>query len=141
MRRPRTLTHPKPSARADIQRQLRAHLAGLTGGLAPDDYLKAWWQWYLGVASQPPRQAALAQSAYEKALDSWQFAARASAGAPLSPERDSLGFGDAAWDAWPFNAVARTYSNWASWWQQALQAPAGARFRPGTRELRRATAA
>jgi polyhydroxyalkanoate synthase len=116
----------QPSARADIQRQLRAHLAGLTGGLAPDDYLKAWWQWYLGVASQPPRQAALAQSAYEKALDTWQFAARASSGSPLSPERDSLGFADAAWNAWPFNAVARTYSNWASWWQQALQAPAGA---------------
>jgi polyhydroxyalkanoate synthase subunit PhaC len=116
----------QPSARADIQRQLRAHLAALTGGLAQDDYLKAWWQWYLGVASQPPRQAALAQSAYEKALDSWQFAARASSGSPLSPERDTLGFGDAAWNAWPFNAVARTYSNWASWWQQALQAPAGA---------------
>jgi polyhydroxyalkanoate synthase subunit PhaC len=124
-RAPASNTDPS-SAKADIQRQLRAHLAALTGGLAPDDYLKAWWQWYLGVASQPPRQAALAQSAYEKALDSWQFAARASAGSPLSPERESLGFGDAAWNAWPFNAVARTYSNWASWWQQALQAPPGA---------------
>ena len=117
---------PSSSAKADVERQLRAHLAALTGGLAPDDYLKAWWQWYLGVASQPPRQAALAQSAYEKALDSWQFAAQASQGAPLSPERENLGFGDEAWNAWPFNAVARTYSNWASWWQQALQAPAGA---------------
>ncbi|GAC1700443.1 MAG: alpha/beta fold hydrolase [Steroidobacteraceae bacterium] len=121
---PASRTAPaQPSARADIRRQLRAHLAALTGGLAPDDYLKAWWRWYLGVASQPPRQAALAQSAYEKALDSWQFAARAAGGAPLSPERENLGFGDEAWNAWPFNAVARTYSNWASWWQQALQAP------------------
>ncbi len=115
----------QPSAKADIQRQLRAHLAALTGGLAPDDYLKAWWEWYLGVAAQPPKQAALAQSAYEKALDSWQFAARASSGSPLSPERENLGFGDTAWNAWPFNAFARTYSNWASWWQQALQAPPG----------------
>ena len=119
-RAPASNTDPsQPSAKADIQRQLRAHLAALTGGLAPDDYLKAWWQWYLGVASQPPRQAALAQSAYEKALDSWQFAAQASQGAPLSPERENLGFGDEAWNAWPFNAVARTYSNWASWWYTA----------------------
>jgi polyhydroxyalkanoate synthase subunit PhaC len=115
----------QPSAKAAIERQLRAHLAALTGGLAPDDYLKAWWEWYLGVAAQPPKQAALAQSAYEKALDSWQFAARASSGSPLSPERENLGFGDAAWNSWPFNAFARTYSNWASWWQQALQAPPG----------------
>jgi polyhydroxyalkanoate synthase subunit PhaC len=105
---------------------LRAHLAALTGGLAPDDYVKAWWEWYLGVASQPPREAALAQSAYEKALDTWQFAARAASGSPLSPERESLGFGDPAWSVWPFNTFARTYSNWASWWHQALQPPAAA---------------
>jgi polyhydroxyalkanoate synthase len=123
---PASNTDPaQASAKAQIQRQLRAHLAALTGGLAPDDYLKSWWKWYLGVATQPPRQAALAQSAYEKALDSWQFAARASKGTPLSPEREDLGFGNEAWNAWPFNAVARTYSNWASWWQQALQAPPG----------------
>jgi polyhydroxyalkanoate synthase len=113
----------RPSAKSDIERQLRAHLAALTGGLAPDDYLKAWWKWYLGVASQPPRQAALAQSAYEKALDTWQFAARAASGSPLSPDRESLGFGDPAWNVWPFNTFARTYSNWASWWSQALQQP------------------
>jgi polyhydroxyalkanoate synthase len=116
----------RPSAKSDIEQQLRAHLAALTGGLAPDDYLKAWWKWYLGVASQPPRQAALAQSAYEKALDTWQFAARAASGSPLSPDRESLGFGDPAWNVWPFNAFARTYSNWASWWNQALQQPSAA---------------
>jgi polyhydroxyalkanoate synthase len=112
---------PPVSAKAELERQLRAHLAALTGGLAPDDYLKAWWQWYLGVASHPPKQAALAHSAYEKALDTWQFATRAASGSPLSPERESLGFGDPAWNVWPFNAFARTYTNWASWWHQALQ--------------------
>jgi polyhydroxyalkanoate synthase len=122
-----------PSAKADVERALRAHLAALSGGLAPDDYLQAWWEWYLGVASQPPRQAALAQSAYEKALDTWQFASRAVSGAPLSPERDSQGFGDPAWNVWPFNAFARTYSNWASWWQQALQAPSQAAESPAAR--------
>jgi polyhydroxyalkanoate synthase len=103
-----------------VQRQLRAQLAALTGGLAPDDYLNAWWEWYLGVATHPPRQAQLAQSAYEKILDSWQFFARAAGGAPLDPGGKELGFGDAAWNQWPFNVYAHTYSNWASWWQQAL---------------------
>jgi polyhydroxyalkanoate synthase subunit PhaC len=103
-----------------VERQLRAQLAGLTGGLAPDDYLNAWWEWYLGVATQPPRQAQLAQSAYEKILDSWQFFARAAGGEPLAPGAQELGFADAAWNVWPFNVYAHTYGNWASWWQQAL---------------------
>ena len=29
--------------KAEIERHLRAQLAALTGGLAPDDYLDAWW--------------------------------------------------------------------------------------------------
>jgi polyhydroxyalkanoate synthase subunit PhaC len=106
----------------DVERQLRAQLAALTGGLAPDDYLHAWWDWYLGVATEPPRQAQLAQSAYEKMLDSWQFAARAAGGEPLAPGGAEHGFGDAAWNVWPFNVYARTYTNWAGWWQQALAA-------------------
>ena len=118
---------PSPGAapQAEVERQLRAQLAALTGGLAPDDYLEAWWQWYLNVATQPPRQAQLAQSAYEKLLDTWQFAAQAASGSPLAPERETQGFSDAAWNAWPFNVYARTYANWASWWQQAL-APSAA---------------
>ncbi len=110
---------------ADVERQLRAQLAALTGGLAPDDYLEAWWQWYLNVATQPPRQAQLAHSAYEKLLDTWQFAAQAASGGALAPERETQGFSDAAWNVWPFNVYARTYANWASWWQQALE-PAAA---------------
>ncbi len=122
---------PDPTAssdsapQADVERQLRAQLAALTGGLAPDDYLEAWWQWYLNVATQPPRQAQLAQSAYEKLLDTWQFAARAASGSPLAPERETQGFSDDAWKVWPFNVYARTYANWATWWQQAL-APSAA---------------
>ena len=112
--------------RAEIERQLRAQLAALTGGLAPEDYARAWWEWYLGLATQPPRQAALANSAWEKALDSWQFAAEAAAGKPLSPQRAEAGFGDEAWNVWPFNVYARAYSNWAGWWQQAFAPTPGA---------------
>jgi len=112
--------------KAEIERHLRAQLAALTGGLAPDDYLNAWWEWYLKLATQPPRQAQLARSAYQKILDSWQFMARAAGGTPLAPGHEELGFSDTSWNVWPFNAYARTYANWASWWQQALQPPAAA---------------
>ena len=124
-------THTSPpdssaDAKAEILRDLRAQLAALTGGMAPEDYLKAWWDWYLNLAAQPPRQAQLAHSAYEKLLDSWHFLSRAAAGAPLPPGHENLGFGDAAWNVWPFNVYAHTYANWASWWQQALSPPAAA---------------
>jgi polyhydroxyalkanoate synthase len=113
------------AAEQDAQRQLRAQLAAISGGLAPDDYARAWWDWYLHLATHPDRQQALAQSAYDKTLDSWQFLARAAAGEPLAPGHENLGFAGAAWNVWPFNAYARTYANWASWWQQALEPGSG----------------
>jgi polyhydroxyalkanoate synthase len=119
-------TSSTANAKAEIARDLRAQLAALTGGMAPDDYLNAWWDWYLNLATQPPRQAQLAHSAYEKLLDSWQFLTRAAAGAPLPPGHENFGFNDAAWNVWPFNVYAHTYANWASWWQQALTPPAAA---------------
>ena len=129
-RRPRTPSShsapdssPTASEKQTVERQLRAQLAAFTGGMAPDDYLSAWWEWYLGLAKEPPRQAQLAQSAYEKLLDSWQFMTRAASGGPLSPERAERGFGDAAWNMWPFNVYARAYTNWADWWTQALAPP------------------
>jgi polyhydroxyalkanoate synthase subunit PhaC len=113
---------PDPAApdQADVERYLRAQLAALTGGLAPDDYLNAWWEWYFDLATRPHRQAQLAQSAYEKILDSWEFLTRAVGGTPLAPGGAELGFGNAAWNVWPFNVYAHTYANWVSWWQQAL---------------------
>ena len=111
---------PPSTPKAEVERQLRAQLAALTGGLAPDDYLNTWWEWYLGVATHPRRQAQLARSAYEKLFDSWQFFAQAAGGSPLPPGGQELGFSNPAWNVWPFNVYAHTYANWASWWQQAL---------------------
>ncbi|HUL19314.1 MAG TPA: alpha/beta fold hydrolase, partial [Steroidobacteraceae bacterium] len=111
---------PGADLRAHVERNLRAQLAALTGGLAPDDYARAWWEWYLNVATHPPRQAELARSAYERMLDSWHFATQAASGQPLPPGHEDKGFGDPAWNVWPFNVYARAYNNWASWWHQAL---------------------
>jgi len=114
------VTPTETEVKRELERFIRAQLAVITGGLAPDDYLYAWWEWYLSLAGEPKQQAALAQSAIEKGLDSWQFCVRAANGKPLAPEHAELGFGASAWNLWPFNAYARAYANWASWWQEAL---------------------
>jgi len=119
-KKPDAAAGAEPGLKAEVERNLRAQLAALTGGLAPDDYARAWWEWYLNVATHPPRQADLARSAYEKMLDSWQFAARAASGEPLPPGEEDKTFADPAWNVWPFNVYARAYNNWASWWHQAL---------------------
>jgi polyhydroxyalkanoate synthase len=133
-------TNPSDEARLkkDLERQLRAQLANVTGGLAPDDYLQAWWDWYLNLSKEPDKQFALVQSALEKALDTWQFAARAATGGPVTSEHQAPGFADPAWNVWPFNVYAKSYSNWASWMQQALGAGSAGSER-GAARLRFAT--
>ena len=111
--------------RRQIERALYAQLALVTGGLAPDDYARAWWDWYLQVAAKPDKGLALAGSAIEKTLESWQFALRAAGCQTLHHQHDFPEFGSATWNEWPFNVFAHTYGNWASWWQEALGAGSG----------------
>jgi len=98
---------------------VRAQLAIATGGLAPDDYVKAWWDWYLNVAKQPPKQSQIVNEAISKAVDNWSFALRASSGQPLPPQTDDARFGSEMWSQWPFNVYAHSYGNFVDWWQKA----------------------
>ena len=41
---------PQSEAERELQREFRVRLAALTGGLAPEDYGQAWWDWFLGLA-------------------------------------------------------------------------------------------
>jgi polyhydroxyalkanoate synthase len=113
--------HPPPATpESDLKRRILAQLAAATGGLAPADFFNAWWEWYRNLATQPDIQLALARSATQKLLDSWQFAATAAWGPPLQPQDQRFGFVSSAWRLWPFNVMARGYANWVSWWQEAL---------------------
>jgi polyhydroxyalkanoate synthase len=104
---------------AELERMLRGQLATVTGGLAPDDYVNAWWDWYLNLAKEPPRQLQIMQDALAKAVDSWNFALKASTGQPLAPDPEDPRYADNAWSQWPFNIYARSYNNLVDWWQQA----------------------
>jgi polyhydroxyalkanoate synthase subunit PhaC len=115
---------PEPQDRAELARALRAQLATVTGGLAPDVYVNAWWDWYLNLANEPPKQLQIMQDAIDKTVDSWSFGLRAAAGQPLSPAALTPAAGDDryrgdAWAQWPFNVYARSYRNYVDWLQKA----------------------
>jgi len=109
---------PPPDA-AGLASALRAQLATVTGGLAPDVYVNAWWDWYLNLAKEPPIQLEIMQDAMAKAADNWSFALRAATGQSLSPAEGDARYGGEAWAQWPFNVYARSYRNYVDWWQKA----------------------
>ena len=59
----------EPQGHAELARALRAQLATVTGGLAPDVYANAWWDWYLNLAKEPPKQLQIMQDAIAKTVD------------------------------------------------------------------------
>jgi polyhydroxyalkanoate synthase len=131
--------------REALNRELRAQLAAVTGGLAPEDYANAFWDWYLRLANSPATQRSLAESAWTKALDNWVFAAQALARVPAAAADRAAAEGTAstasvppgpsspvdkrfageAWQQWPYNLYAHLYGNWESWWKEALSAAPG----------------
>src|ERR1700688_4038447 len=107
----------------NLQRALRAQMATVTGGLAPDVYVNAWWDWLLNLAKEPPQQLKLAEDAMAKTAETLTFAAQAAATRePLSPAVSDARFEGSAWSQWPFNVYAQSYRNYSDWWQNALSA-------------------
>jgi len=113
-------TSETPAEQLQLRREIRAQLAAVTGGIAPDDYIAAWWDWYLNIAQHPQKPSALTAAALQGALDTWQFALQASTGTALAPSPEDPRFAGSPWSQWPFNIYTRAYKNWASWWQQAV---------------------
>jgi polyhydroxyalkanoate synthase subunit PhaC len=102
-----------------LARSLREQLAAVTGGLAPDVYVNAWWDWYLNMAKDPPKQWQILEDAAAKAVDNWSFALRTAAGEPVAPVPGDARFSGEAWTKWPFNVYAHAFKNYADWWQSA----------------------
>jgi polyhydroxyalkanoate synthase len=102
-----------------LARSLREQMAAVTGGLAPDVYVNAWWDWYLNLANDPPKQWQILQDAMAKAADNWSFALRSTTGEPLEPVRGDPRFSGDAWAQWPYNLYAHAFNNYADWWRNA----------------------
>ena len=107
------------NAQEQVAREMRAQLAAVTGGLAPEDYAQAWWDWYLNIAQTPGKQTEIAKSALDVLMDNFNFAVRAASGQPVAPANDDKQFSSEAWSHWPFNVMARGYLNWSQFMNQA----------------------
>ncbi len=97
----------------------------MTGGLAPDIYANAWWDWYLNLAEDPPKQWEILHDAATKGFDNWAFALKAASGEPLAPAEGDARFAGDAWAQWPFNVYAHTYRNYVDWWHKAWSSVPG----------------
>jgi polyhydroxyalkanoate synthase len=97
-----------------VDREFRAMLARMTGGISPQDYGAAFADWWLHYLSSPAKQLEVQQRAVKNALDLWLFTTQAMQGQPLAPndpEHKDPRFAGDAWQMFPFNLYARAYQN------------------------------
>ncbi len=95
-----------------VEREFRAMLARMTGGLAPQDYGTAFWDWWLNLAKSPEKQLELQQTAMKQAMDLWRFNAEAVQGKPMAPtDNGDRRFSSPAWQQYPFNVYAQAFQN------------------------------
>ena len=96
----------------NVEREFRAMLAKMTGGLAPQDYGAAFWDWWLNLARSPEKQAELQQMALRQVMDLWRFNVEAAQGKPMAPaENGDRRFASPAWQQYPFNVWAQAFRN------------------------------
>jgi polyhydroxyalkanoate synthase len=106
----------------NVEREFRAMLAKMTGGIAPQDYGMAFWDWWLNLAKSPEKQAELQTTALKQAMDLWRFNLEAAQGRPMPPtENGDRRFSNAAWQQYPFNVWAQAFQNGMSLLQQAAR--------------------
>ncbi len=109
-----------------VEREFRAMLAKATGGLAPQDYGTAFWDWWLNLAKSPDKQLELQQNAIKQAMDLWRFNLEAAQGKPLAPtETGDRRFSDPAWQQYPFNVWAQAFRSGMSLLEQSARGVAG----------------
>src|SRR5277367_4812495 len=116
---------PALNPSTELVHAVRSQLSKLSGGLATDDYLRAWWDWSVNLALRPDQQLALLGSAMAKAAESWQFLQQQLAGQPSTEVPKDKRFAGAAWQQWPFNLYAHAYGHIADWSLEALERASG----------------
>ena len=124
-----TSTPPLPNG-IDFDKEFRAQIAKLTGGLSPKAFSSAWADWAAHLALSPSRQFELRQELISRTADTWEFALKAMTGAPVAPNDGFDGtsdprFGKVDWSQWPFNVYARAYQNSAALVNKAVEGVPG----------------
>ena len=113
-----------------IDTALRAQMAQLTGGIATEDYTRAYLDWLRNFAASSQAQTDLFTRTLQTGFDTWQFATLAWQNAlqpdssPAPTSNDSR-FDNPAWQQWPFNVYAQSFSNWSRWLHESATNVAG----------------
>jgi len=109
-----------------VEREFRAMLAKMTGGVAPQDYGAAFWDWWLNLARSPGKQLELQQTAMKQAMDLWRFHAEAAQGKPMAPtENGDRRFSSPAWQQYPFNVYAQAFQSGMALLEQSARSVEG----------------
>ncbi|HOM12886.1 MAG TPA: alpha/beta fold hydrolase [Rubrivivax sp.] len=122
-----TRRHTNPTSGTEhFDREFRAQLARMTGGISPTAFANAWADWASHLALAPARQGELQREAMQRAHDTWAFTLRALSGAPAAPAEGLNGEADARfaspqWMRFPFNVFARAYQNNKALLQSAVR--------------------
>ena len=106
-----------------FDRMLRATQARATQGVSLAAIGIAWADWALHLGMAPGKQITLLGEAVSMltryALWLPQAVGGAAPGTLTDPEADDRRFGDAAWQRYPFNAIAQAYLLAEAWWLDA----------------------
>ena len=105
-----------------VEREFRAAVARMTGGIAPQDYGAAFWDWWLNLARAPDKQAELQQAAMQHVMDLWRFNVEAAQGKPMAPaENGDRRFSHPAWQQYPFNVWAQAFRSGMSFIEKSAR--------------------
>ena len=114
-----------------LDRQFRSQLGHLTHGISPISLAEAWHDWVLHLGISPGKLAELSKSAHEDMLRYTAFVAycalvgRAPDHRCIEPLPQDRRFENAAWDAFPFNAISQAFLMTQKWWQEATTRVSG----------------
>ncbi|MFZ5520801.1 MAG: PHA/PHB synthase family protein [Pseudomonadota bacterium] len=109
-----------------LDRTLRAHVAGLHGGLSPVALALAGADWLLNLAGSPATAGWLMTRAHQHGMRAWgQVMQVLSRPAPAPHERqpDAAAPDAPAWMSLPYMAWARGHLAWSDWLREAAALP------------------
>lgn len=111
------------SQHQDIDRLVRASLAGLTMGISPSSVMLTYLDWLSSLALSPGTQAHLLQKALKKQLRllSWASHSAFDRNAPpcIIPLPQDRRFRDPSWRVYPYNVLYQSFLLQQQWWYNA----------------------
>ncbi|MDJ1016364.1 MAG: alpha/beta fold hydrolase [Paracoccaceae bacterium] len=115
----------KDSGRGDLDRQVHAAIARLTGGVSPYAVAAAWIDWTMHTSRAPGRQLELAARARENLEKLNDFALENSTGQdaeePFQPRDYDPRFRHPAWENPPYCYWKQGFLSVQDWWRQATR--------------------